>query len=101
MGMVVLTLTPVGTIQMVHAAEHGFWSARSLDFYRQPLIQALLWLRIVPDLTFLLAGVVPLLVALVRAWRAMRPVTPIEPGASARPGEAPLRAPREREALTA
>jgi len=47
-GMCALTLMPVGVIQLQHAAEHGFWSARSLEFYLQPGVHTLLWLRIVP-----------------------------------------------------
>src|SRR5688572_8558017 len=81
--MVAITLTPVGTIQMIHAAEHGFFAARSLEFYRQPLVHALLWARIVPDTIFIVVGVVPLVVGLVRAWTRMRAVTPIEPVAPA------------------
>ena len=78
LGMIVLTLTPVGVMQLVEAAENGFWSARSLEFYRQASVQRLLWLRILPDAVFIGLGVVPLCIGLVRAWRNMRPATPIE-----------------------
>jgi nitric oxide reductase subunit B len=78
MGMIVVTLTPVGVMQLVHASEHGFWSARSLAFYEQPTVQALLWARIVPDAIFIGLGVVPLVIGLVRAFRHRRPATPIE-----------------------
>jgi nitric oxide reductase subunit B len=76
--MCLLTLTPVGVMQLQHAAEHGFWSARSLEFYSQPLVQNLLWLRILPDTVFIGLGVVPLLAGLLRATRGLRPATPIE-----------------------
>jgi hypothetical protein len=64
----------------MRSATDGFWAARSAEFYGEPLIQRLLWLRIAPDAVFIALGVVPLVIGLVRAWRSMRPVTPIEPG---------------------
>jgi nitric oxide reductase subunit B len=85
MGMIVVTLTPVGVMQLVHASEHGFWSARSLAFYQQPVVHALLWARIVPDTIFIGLGVVPLVLGLCRAFRHRRPVTPIERDVSGAP----------------
>ncbi|GJM20608.1 MAG: nitric-oxide reductase large subunit [Planctomycetota bacterium] len=78
LGMILLTLTPVGVIQLQHAAEHGFWSARSLEFYKQDHVQALLWMRMLPDMIFIGLGVVPLLLGLWQAFRNPRPDTPIE-----------------------
>jgi nitric oxide reductase subunit B len=89
MGMIVVTLTPVGVMQLVHASEHGFWAARSLDFYQQPVVQGLLWARIVPDAVFIGLGVVPLVLGLVRAFRHRRPVTPIERDVAGAPRRTP------------
>ncbi|MHC5212021.1 MAG: nitric-oxide reductase large subunit [Planctomycetota bacterium] len=77
-GMIALTLTPVGVMQLQHAAEFGFWSARSLEFYQQDTVQTLLWLRMLPDVIFIGFGVVPLLLGLLHAFRNPRPLTPIE-----------------------
>ena len=77
-GMCAITLMPVGIMQMQHAAQFGFWSARSLAFYHQAPVQTLLWLRIVPDVTFIALGVVPLLIGLLKGFRHLRPATPIE-----------------------
>lgn len=63
MGMILLTLVPVGILQAVEPFEHGFWSARSLEFYQQPLVHTLLWLRMIPDTIFIVAGVLPLVSA--------------------------------------
>ena len=49
MGMIVVTLVPIGVMQALESFKNGFWSARSLDFYQQPLVNTLLWLRMVPD----------------------------------------------------
>lgn len=77
-GMIALCLTPVGVIQLNHVIEHGFWSARSLEFYQQDTVQTLLWLRMLPDMIFIGLGVVPLLLGLIVGFRNMRPATPIE-----------------------
>ena len=54
MGMIMLTLVPVGVLQAIESFQNGFWSARSWEFYQQPVINGLLWLRIVPDTVFIL-----------------------------------------------
>ena len=78
LGMVALTLTPVGVLQLQYAAREGFFAARSLEFYGQPTVQALLWLRILPDAVFIGLGVVPLVLGLVAAARHARPAVPLE-----------------------
>ena len=64
MGMILITLVPVGILQAIESFERGFWSARSWEFYQQPLIRQLLWLRILPDSVFILVGAVPIVAAL-------------------------------------
>jgi nitric oxide reductase subunit B len=63
MGMILLTLFPVGVIQALESFENGFWSARSWDFYQRPIINTLLWLRMIPDTVFIALGVVPIAAA--------------------------------------
>ena len=65
MGMIMLSLVPVGVLQAIESFNNGFWSARSLDFYQRPVIQTLLWMRIAPDTVFIAAGVLPLVAAAV------------------------------------
>ncbi|MCB1018570.1 MAG: nitric-oxide reductase large subunit [Planctomycetes bacterium] len=77
-GMCAITLAPVGFMQMAHAEAHGFWAARSLEFYQQDSVQLLLWLRMIPDSIFIVAGVLPLLGGLLVGFRNLRPATPIE-----------------------
>jgi nitric oxide reductase subunit B len=62
-GMIAITLVPVGVLQALESFNNGFWSARSWEFYQQPVVNKLLWLRIVPDLVFLFAGILPLVAA--------------------------------------
>ncbi|MGI5836854.1 MAG: nitric-oxide reductase large subunit, partial [Chloroflexota bacterium] len=59
-GMILVTLLPVGLMQVGESFTHGFWAARSYEFYRQPQVLALLWARMVPDSLFIVAGILPL-----------------------------------------
>jgi nitric oxide reductase subunit B len=51
--MVVLSLLPIGLAQAHASIETGLWYARSAEFLQQPWIQALRWMRMVGDVTFL------------------------------------------------
>ena len=83
MGMILITLVPVGAMQAIASFERGFWWARSLEFYSQPLVNQLLWLRMLPDTVFILIGVVPMVAAGVfgmlhlRKAEVRRPVAPV------------------------
>ncbi len=63
LGMIVITLVPVGVMQAVESFENGFWSARSLQFYQRPVVKMLLWWRMVPDTVFIVVGVLPIVAA--------------------------------------
>lgn len=73
MGMVLMTLVPVGVLQAIESFHNGFWSARSWEFYQQPLINGLLWLRVIPDSIFILLGVLPIVAAGLWGLAHMRP----------------------------
>lgn len=74
-GMLVTTLIPVGFLQLQQAFNGGCWTARLPEFYTQPLVKSLLWLRIVPDSIFIVVGILPLALLVVRGLRNLRPVT--------------------------
>ena len=67
--MVILNLFPGGIVQMYDVLENGYWHARSLAFIGQPLMRTLEWMRLPGDVVFLLAGVVPAVLAAVTGWR--------------------------------
>jgi nitric oxide reductase subunit B len=73
--MVVLDLFPAGVLQLWDVLTHGYWHARSLAFTMTGTFHALEWIRIAGDLTFLLCGVVPIVLAAVRSYakRDLRP----------------------------
>ena len=72
-GMLLATLLPIGFIQLGESFQNGFWSARSFEFYQQPLIQSLLWVRMLPDSIFIFFGVLPLVYLTGRSLLHLRP----------------------------
>ncbi len=65
--MVLLDLFPAGVVQLWDSLENGYWHARRLSFTMTGIFHTLEWLRMGADLCFLLAGVVPLVAATLRA----------------------------------
>ncbi|KRE89068.1 nitric oxide reductase large subunit [Frateuria sp. Soil773] len=70
--MGLLTLLPLGLLQLQAALEHGYWFARSADFMDRPLIHMLVWMRVPGDSLFAVGA---LLIALFVAslWLARKP----------------------------
>lgn len=71
-GMVILQLFPSGVLQLLDVIRNGYWHARSLEFSGQQHIVNLAWFRLPADLLFIIAGVMPLLVAVVITYVNMR-----------------------------
>jgi nitric oxide reductase subunit B len=79
-GMALLTLLPIGVMQLVAALDHGYWYARSAEFMQQPLIDMLVWMR-VPGDTIFSVGALALAWFMLRLWIAPRPeVLPVAKG---------------------
>ncbi|MDA8352317.1 MAG: nitric-oxide reductase large subunit [Firmicutes bacterium] len=74
-GMILVTLLPVGMIQLQESYTQGFWVARDPSFYEQPLVETLLWWRALPDTIFILVGVLPLVWFVVRSLFHLRKPT--------------------------
>jgi nitric oxide reductase subunit B len=55
--MALLTLLPIGTLQLLAAIDHGYWYARSAEFMHQPLIELLVWMRVPGDTIFSIGAV--------------------------------------------
>lgn len=71
-GMVVLQLFPSGVLQLLDVINNGYWHARSLEFSGQQHIINLAWLRLPADILFMIAGVLPLLIAVISTYFNMR-----------------------------
>lgn len=72
MGMILMTLVPIGVLQALESFRNGFWSARDWSFYQQPIVHNLLWLRMVPDTIFIALGVMPLVAAAAYGFLNLR-----------------------------
>lgn len=74
LAMTLLTLLPVGLMQTRAAYLYGTWYARSPAFYEEPWVKFIGQWRIVPDL-IIIAGVIALVVFVVRAFVNLKPAT--------------------------
>ena len=75
--MALLTLLPMGVLQLQAALEHGYWYARSAEFMGQPLIHMLVWMRVPGDTVFAV-GALLIAVFVASLWlgkRASMPTT--------------------------
>ena len=50
--MALLTLLPLGVLQLSAALDHGYWFARSEHFMNRPLVHLLVWMRVPGDSLF-------------------------------------------------
>ncbi len=50
--MAVLTLLPLGVLQLLAAINEGYWYARSEAFMQQPIVELLVWMRVPGDVVF-------------------------------------------------
>jgi nitric oxide reductase subunit B len=84
--MALLTLLPIGLIQLGGALDQGYWYARSADLMQKPIIQLLVWMR-VPGDTIFSVGAVTLAWFVARLWIAPRKAkAPVTTGTALPPG---------------
>lgn len=65
--MALMTLLPLGTMQLFASLEHGYWYARSAEFMQQPIVDLLVWLRVPGDTVFSI-GALALAVFVIQLW---------------------------------
>ncbi|WP_038216687.1 cbb3-type cytochrome c oxidase subunit I [Xenophilus azovorans] len=80
--MAVLTLLPLGTLQLLAAIEHGYWYARSAEFMQKPIVDLLVWMRVPGDVVFSI-GALALAWFVLRLWVHPRSRQPVASGAGA------------------
>jgi nitric oxide reductase subunit B len=80
--MALLTLLPMGIIQLSNALEHGYWYARSAELMQQPIIKLLVWMRVPGDTIFSI-GAVALAWFVLRLWIAPRTAPAVDRSAAA------------------
>ena len=69
--MALLTLLPLGTMQLFAAIDHGYAFARSAEFMQRPIVKLLVWMR-VPGDTLFSVGALSLGWFVLRLWIAPR-----------------------------
>lgn len=72
MLMLLLNIFPAGVIQMIASYKHGFWFARSYDFIHSSQFQMFTWLRVIGDMTFVVGGILPLVLLVLRGALHLR-----------------------------
>ena len=74
--MALLTLLPLGTMQLLAAIEHGYAYARSAEFMQKPVVAMLVWMRVPGDTIFSI-GALSLTWFVLRLWIAPHRERPI------------------------
>lgn len=67
--MVATNLFPIGALQFYDAVANGYWHARSPEFFAQPVVHILEWVRLVGDTVFIVFGILPLVYLAIRMIR--------------------------------
>ncbi len=65
--MALLTLLPLGTLQLFASLQNGYWYARSAEFMQRPLVDLLVWMRVPGDTIFSI-GALALAVFVAGLW---------------------------------
>ena len=73
--MTVLTLLPMGVLQLEANLERGYWYARSAEFMGRPIIDVLVWLR-VPGDTIFAVGAFLITMFVVSLWLGPKRLPP-------------------------
>jgi len=74
--MLILNIFPAGLLQMTASYNHGFWFARSAEFTHSNIYQSLTWLRVVGDLVFVVGGILPLVLLILKGIFYLRKAAP-------------------------
>ena len=70
--MAVGSLFPGGVLQFFDVLQHGYWHARSLEYLGKNLTRTIEWARMPGDVIFIVAGVVPMVIAAIMTYFRMR-----------------------------
>jgi len=70
--MVILNLFPEGVLQLWDVLSNGYWHARGPEFLNRSTTVMLEWLRLPADVIFIVAGVIPMVLAVGKAYGFVR-----------------------------
>jgi nitric oxide reductase subunit B len=77
--MAVMTLLPLGTMQLLAAIDRGYWYARSEQFMQQPIVELLVWMRVPGDTVFSI-GALAFTWFVIRLWMVPKREDPLPSG---------------------
>lgn len=66
--MLFVNLFPIGALQVADSIKFGYWHAREPEFFAQPAVRALEWLRLPGDLLFIIGGILPIVYLAIRMF---------------------------------
>lgn len=73
--MAIGSLFPGGVLQFFDVLQHGYWHARSLEYLGKNLTRTIEWARMPGDVIFIVAGVVPMVIAAIMTYFRMKAST--------------------------
>ena len=66
--MLLVNLVPMGILQLRDSYEYGYWHARQIDFFMQPSVRIIEWLRMPGDVLFIVGGILPVVYLALRMF---------------------------------
>ena len=79
--MLFANLVPIGIVQLYDSFQSGYWHARQAEFFQQPWVRLIEWLRLPGDLLFIVGGIGPVVYLAIRMFQ-LRNRYRAEPGAA-------------------
>jgi nitric oxide reductase subunit B len=80
--MLFINLFPVGYLQLMDSVNNSYWHARRPEFYAQPVVRFIEWLRLPGDTIFIAGGILPVVYLAIRMFRNRNRSTELPPGAA-------------------
>jgi nitric oxide reductase subunit B len=78
--MMFVNLAPLGLIQLYDSFQNGYWHARQPEFFQQPLVRVIEWLRMPGDLVFIVVGIGPVVYLAIRMFLQRNRYGQVAPG---------------------
>jgi nitric oxide reductase subunit B len=67
--MLFINLFPLGLLQLNDSVAFGYWHAREMAFFEQPVVRVIEWLRMPGDLLFIVGGIFPVVYLAIRMFK--------------------------------
>ncbi len=78
--MLLANLVPLGIVQLYDSFRNGYWHARQAEFFQQPTVRFIEWLRLPGDLLFIIGGILPVVYLAIRMFLLRNRYERLSPG---------------------